>query len=199
MSEKQKSEDIINQKFGKLTVVNLLNFDKFHNRKVFCICDCGNSKIAVLAKLKSGDTKSCGCLRRENALKQIDGASEKNPKLKGKSDPRIATAKVVFYRYSDGNLTFEQFLELSQNNCFYCNKKPSNTSNHYLTKNSRYSKERQENGYFTYNGLDRLDNTRGHDFDNIVTCCITCNKAKLDRSKKDFLEWIKLVYMLHCV
>lgn len=30
-------------------------------------------------------------------------------------------------------------------------------------------------------GLDRLDNTRGYDLDNVVSCCIECNIARGDR------------------
>lgn len=197
MRKYSKSEESIGQKFGRLTVINLINFDRFGNRKALCICDCGKEKITTLAKLKNGDTKSCGCLRLENAKKQLDNASKNNPKLKGKSIPEIATAKIVYARYSDGNLSFDNFLLLSRQNCFYCGVPPCNKTNHYITKDSRYSKERQLNGYFTYNGLDRVDNKLPHNIDNVVPCCISCNKAKLDRSKENFFAWIVKIYNLH--
>ena len=52
------------EKYGKLTVVS----DAYKNPKgwlVKCVCDCGKTKEAYLYKLKSGHTKSCGCLRKE--------------------------------------------------------------------------------------------------------------------------------------
>ena len=193
-----KAEESLNKKFGRLLVVKLLNFDKFYNRKVLCICDCGKEKIATLAKLKSGDTKSCGCFRLESAMRQLEGASRKNSKLKGKSEPRIGTAKIVFARYSDGNLSFDDFLIMSQQNCFYCDVEPSNIFNHYICGDARYSPERVAQGYFTYNGLDRVSSKLPHDLDNVVPCCIRCNKAKLTQSKEEFFSWISKVYKLHC-
>ena len=192
-----KAEKSLDQRFGKLVVLEILTADKFHNKKVRCVCDCGNEKIALLARLRKGDTQSCGCLKIENANKQLVKACERNPLLKGKSEPRLATAKTVYRRYSDGNLTFKDFMELSQLNCFYCGAAPANKTNYYIKKKSRYSKERQSLGYFVYNGLDRVDNGGKHDLDNVVPCCLPCNKAKLARSQKDFFEWINKVHELH--
>jgi hypothetical protein len=197
MRKYSKAEEAVGQKFGKLTVLSLVNFDKSGNRKALCLCDCGKEKIAVLNKLRTGNTNSCGCLRLENANKQLANASEHNPKIKGKSDPRTATAKIVFRRYSDGDLSFDNFLTISQQHCFYCGAEPSNKTNYYITKNSKYSKERQVLGYFIYNGLDRVDSKLPHNLDNVVPCCIYCNKAKLDRNQKDFFAWIAKVYDLH--
>ena len=59
-------------RFGKLTVI------KFHDRVNYrsywkCLCDCYSNTMNVIVRedhLLSGHTKSCGCLRRKNALKQ---------------------------------------------------------------------------------------------------------------------------------
>lgn len=54
--------DILNNRYGLLTVT------QFHSRTRNgpslwkCICDCGNEKIVTLGNLTSGNTKSCGCL-----------------------------------------------------------------------------------------------------------------------------------------
>jgi hypothetical protein len=62
--------DMSSKKFGKLTVV------KEHGRNEkgvllwLCECDCGNEKIASGGSLRSGNTKSCGCLRKEAASKR---------------------------------------------------------------------------------------------------------------------------------
>lgn len=60
----KKREEIIGMRFGRLTVIS------FHGVKdsksyFLCKCDCGNEIIASMTKLKSGNTKSCGCLQRD--------------------------------------------------------------------------------------------------------------------------------------
>lgn len=53
-------------KYGKLTVTKevdpILNKNNHNTRYVLCKCDCGNEKVASIHSLKSGNTKSCGCL-----------------------------------------------------------------------------------------------------------------------------------------
>ena len=62
-----KYESIINQRFGKLTVLSL------HHKKTYkcgqsvefylCSCDCGNTIIVSKKNLTSKHTRSCGCLK----------------------------------------------------------------------------------------------------------------------------------------
>lgn len=58
--------NLIGEKYGRLTVVA---FDRVQNRKAYwkCACDCGLSVIVPTNNLRSGNTSSCGCLRRERA------------------------------------------------------------------------------------------------------------------------------------
>ena len=61
---------MIGEKFGRLTVVE----SNGHRTKPsgqkynvwLCKCDCGNDTIVSVHKLRTGSTKSCGCIRREN-------------------------------------------------------------------------------------------------------------------------------------
>jgi len=58
-----KFVDRTGQKFGRLLVTEKSNErNKSGNIKWHCICDCGNKFIATGSSLKSGCTKSCGCL-----------------------------------------------------------------------------------------------------------------------------------------
>jgi hypothetical protein len=50
------------EKYGLLTVVGCLGINKQQRRIYSCICDCGNYKTVPGHHLKSGNTKSCGCL-----------------------------------------------------------------------------------------------------------------------------------------
>lgn len=58
-------EDFTGRKYGRLTVINMSHKDKKGKYYWNCICECGNTAVVVGAHLKSGNTKSCGCLFRE--------------------------------------------------------------------------------------------------------------------------------------
>lgn len=54
--------NLLGQKFGKLTVIE--KTDKRNNRLIVwkCLCDCGNICYLPSSELKRGNVKSCGCL-----------------------------------------------------------------------------------------------------------------------------------------
>lgn len=56
--------DITNQKFGRLTAVREVERNKSNQRQWLCECECGNAKVVRMHSLRSGETKSCGCLPR---------------------------------------------------------------------------------------------------------------------------------------
>ena len=60
--------DITGQKFGRWTVMNITD-KRTKNRTIIwhCKCECGNEKDVDGYTLKSGQSKSCGCLNRELA------------------------------------------------------------------------------------------------------------------------------------
>lgn len=58
----KKSIDLTGQKFGNLTVLKFAYMKK-HKSYWRCLCDCGIEKVVRADKLKSGNTKSCGCIR----------------------------------------------------------------------------------------------------------------------------------------
>ena len=59
----------IGMKFGRLTVTSTLK--KNAKNYLVCSCDCGGTAITLLCRLKSGETKSCGCLRKEKAIDRL--------------------------------------------------------------------------------------------------------------------------------
>ena len=64
--------DLTGQRFGRLTVIERAENDKYGHAQWMCQCECG--KIAEHVgthALKSGRTKSCGCLRVGIATKTI--------------------------------------------------------------------------------------------------------------------------------
>lgn len=68
-----KAKDLIGQRFGRLIVIKREGKDK-HNRATWlCKCDCGNEKVVNSNNLRNGSTTSCGCLKREMAIKDLTG------------------------------------------------------------------------------------------------------------------------------
>jgi hypothetical protein len=58
--------DLIGRRFGRLVVLNELP-RRSHNPRIqyLCRCDCGDERAYAGSDLRYGDSKSCGCLRRE--------------------------------------------------------------------------------------------------------------------------------------
>ncbi len=60
------------EKFGRLIILKeakpYIKPDGRKERKVLCQCDCGNKKEILYQCLKSGHTKSCGCLNKEKLI-----------------------------------------------------------------------------------------------------------------------------------
>ena len=53
--------------FTRLTVTGLVGRNKQQNIIWECLCSCGNKTKATTADLRSGNTRSCGCLQKEKA------------------------------------------------------------------------------------------------------------------------------------
>lgn len=176
------AKDLTGNRYGKLTVLS-----RAKNRKKIiywlCQCDCGKRKEISYTGLYLG-TKSCGCLRK-------DMIRNRN-KTKFKRLAYGEAAKRALYRQykrhaDERNLLFEidieYFANLTKMECGYCGSKPRNV----FLPNSK-------NGPYIYNGIDRLDNTKGYIIENCVPCCETCNRAKLQMTVDEFINWIDNVY-----
>jgi hypothetical protein len=161
--------DLTGQRFGKLIVVQR-GEKKGSGAYWLCQCDCGNKVEVRTDNLRKGDTTSCGC---------------KNKLAFGESSMRWV---YNLYKYSFAKkrnlsfeLTMEQFKEITQKNCFYCDEEPRNFFS---------GKSSHRNGGYTYNGLDRKDNNQGYTLDNAVPCCGKCNKMKSDLTFQEFVDRI---------
>ena len=85
------------------------------------------------------------------------------------------------------DLTFDQFVNLMEQDCFYCGAKPvvHNYEKQYMQKVLDPWK---------HNGIDRVDSSKGYTLDNCVPCCSKCNYAKHEMSVEEFKEYITNVY-----
>ena len=57
--------DIVGNVYGRLTVLEKYQNRKCHDMLWLCKCECGNTTLVSTTALKNGDTRSCGCYRKE--------------------------------------------------------------------------------------------------------------------------------------
>lgn len=177
-----KVKDLTGSKFGKLTAVKFLGIE---NKKVLwmCECECGGTKIVPAHSLRHAKenegTRSCGCLLEARKLPY--GHASRNHLYRAY---RSGARK----RKHEFTLSIEEFGILTQQECFYCGRKPE-------TLWSR--KEYQYNGDYIYNGIDRKDNSIGYTTENSVTCCKLCNFTKQTLSSEEFIDLCKKIAKLH--
>lgn len=76
-----RQENIIGKRFNRLKVIQFIKSKP--KNKWLCQCDCGNTAISTGYKLKSGHTKSCGCIRTEKFKSRVTkhGISASHPKI----------------------------------------------------------------------------------------------------------------------
>ncbi|MFC1453637.1 hypothetical protein ACFLQL_00470 [Verrucomicrobiota bacterium] len=179
---KEQFKDLKGQRFGRLTVKKLIDSGTNWNSRWLCVCDCSNKEIIVCrSSLKNGHTRSCGCLR----IEQVKSLSVKRI---GQRKPSTCFNKIkATYKRSarERNMPYElsdiELYTLLKNNCYYCDKTLSNL----MSFNGHH---------FEYNGVDRVDNTKGYIVNNCVSACITCNIAKHQMTPDEFEQWIIRVY-----
>lgn len=167
--------DYTGQKFHKLTAIKYSHrifYNKIPKRIWTFQCECGAFKNLTVQAVVKGDIKHCGC----------------SPAYQYSGDDSLINVIFTSHHYNDGDLTFEQFKNLINQNCFYCHIAPHRL--HY----GRYNKTK----FIKYNGLDRMDNDKKHNLDNVIPCCWTCNQMKRDMSFSEFLNYISNIYHNCC-
>ena len=168
-----KKSDLINKKFSFLLVLNKAGKRSGHTLYE-CLCDCGKRHIVKGISLTSGRTKSCGCKRGYFAT------------LQNKLPESLASKRYWYstYRYrakrtgKPFELSFDKFIEITTSDCFYCGEKPSNS----------VRRDKNANGEFICNGIDRKNNSLGYTVENSVPCCAFCNVSKNIYSDVAFIE-----------
>ena len=170
-----KKLDLIGKHFGRWAVIERANSRQEGNHKSgywLCRCGCGNLKEVRASNLSSGQSEGCGC---KNKLKE--GESQFNILLSEYRQRNAGKRGLTF------DLNKEQFKALVFSNCYYCGAVPN-----------QVRKRATANGICVYNGIDRLDNSKGYIISNCVSCCKLCNSMKSKLSKEDFLQHIKKIH-----
>jgi len=165
--------NLTGQTFDRLYVVDSAGNNKRGRPQWNCVCTCGKRKVVTTASLRNG-RHSCGCYAIETA-KRLDN--------KFRLPAGESQLNGVFSQYRhrarrfkrEWGLSKEQFKKILSSNCIYCNALPVRCG---------------ENGFLMVrNTVDRVDSKQGYTPENSVPCCLACNKAKMNRSYTEFVEW----------
>ena len=178
--------DLTGQRFSNLVVLRREVQQKTKttpNPRIiwWCKCDCGKESGVKTTNLVSGNTRSCGCLRRKIAPTRFTHVLP--PGLAALNGLFGAYKRSATVRKMSFGLTRSDFDALVSGDCYYCGIAPSNVIP------AKYGR----NGSLQYNGIDRVDNTIGYVMPNVVTCCKQCNRAKGTWTTEHFLAWICMV------
>lgn len=131
----------------------------------WCKCSCGDRVSVRGSALRKGQ-RYCGRCRRRGPLAKIIWTKYR----------RHAKEREIPFA-----LSVEDFAKLIFLPCLYCGDPPSNKHKR------KYTTEK-------YNGVDRIDNTRGYFLENCAPACGPCNLLKNSRSIRQFEAWIEKVY-----
>lgn len=101
----------------------------------------------------------------------------------------------AFSRNLEFNLSIEEVKLLNKQNCFYCDCYPNQKISLKSCQNKHYSQEAISHSLYTYNGIDRIDSTKGYFLENCVACCGKCNWLKNSLNEKEFIEIINKIYL----
>jgi len=162
---------LIGKRFGRLVATTRIPRKKTGGRVGYlCDCDCGTKgKYVQDSNLISGGVQSCGCLKLEEL--KARGMDKRQLRLNEIGRYYRKNAKDRGFTWTLSQADLEQIITKP---CYYCGTVGDLG--------------------FDLNGIDRVDNNQGYLKDNVVSCCTTCNRAKMQMSTADFLAWIKQVY-----
>jgi hypothetical protein len=169
--------NLINKKFGKLTVIGLVGKNKGGNLVWRCKCDCGTITEVPGGHLnkKRRPTQSCGCLRKE-FMTVLNWGGRLRP-YEALYHLFVRAAKTTPHSV---HLSYEEFAEFAkESQCHYCGS--AVYFKEFSPKTARYN-------------LDRKNNTEGYSKENCVVCCKACNYAKGDRYTYE--EWKTMIKAL---
>ena len=87
----------------------------------------------------------------------------------------------------DWDLDVASWYKLVKSDCYLCGSKPGNVF-------TVHHENRTINGLtFVYQGLDRIDNSKGYVIGNVAPCCIKCNSIKSKQKLSGLANQIKKI------
>lgn len=181
MKSGRKIVDLTGKRFGRLTVIKLDSTNI--EARWICLCRCGNQKIIRASQLKTGGTKSCGCLRLEKLQKRC---------WKGCGELSGTHWKSILNHAKDREIEVLITIKDAWDKFLKQDKKCSLTGlDIFLSKT--FSSDRKSHLLPTTASLDRIDSSKPYTIDNIQWVHKTIQGMKMNMSQSDFISFCKHV------
>jgi len=180
-------------KIGHIVLIEIVRRNKVSQATWKCKCICGlefeRCDTVLLEAIRNDTASSCGCqtelTRRQSGTsrykKRYTELSQKYPEPHPKRRRGSYAVTIISEmknsiktRGKEWQLDDLAAFELCLQPCYYCGL--------------------EADFPITRNGLDRVDNNKHYTPDNVVPCCITCNRAKMSQTLEEFKLWIIKVY-----
>jgi hypothetical protein len=170
----KQQKDLTGQQYNKLTITTFSHraiSANGYSRNIWnVVCACGKQFKIGVSDFKKG-TGQCWKCGHETARAKIT------------KDPQKLVFDKLFNSYKrtskkrkkEFNLTKGQFRRFINDFCYYCGTEPRQKAKHPRQKYE-----------LLYNGIDRLDSSKGYILNNCVTCCSICNYMKQSLYEEDF-------------
>jgi len=169
-----RKSDFTGKKFYFLTVVKAVGSTADKHIKWLCLCKCGNTTEVASNALVKGTTKSCGCYY--SSLK--NGHVHKTRRYEDtRNDVLLRYQHVARKAGREFSIPDDVFFKMVQQPCHYCGTAPKSVMS---TPSSKKTGRKE----FVYNGVDRVNSSKGYVKGNCVPCCIVCNRIKNNHSVK---------------
>lgn len=170
--------NLLGRRFGMLRVENIAPKNTRGELHWICRCDCGTLKRIKGSHLTHSGVDSCGCrtsIKRSKKMRKPIKQVLVNCQFKAYASS-AKSRSLVF------TLTRKQITEFLFDRCHYCSSPPyAIYTRHFVDGTSQT---------IHWNGIDRIDPTKGYTQDNCVSCCKICNAAKSNYSLEEFNNWV---------
>lgn len=172
----------------KIGNFELLRTELVGKNKVWvCKCTCGNEKVFwKYSSITKQDTCGCGTDAVGLTAKQRRSVNSRMQGYKNGAKKRGFVWE----------LTYEDFVKITQQNCFYCGSDAKEwdciTNAPSLQKDS--PNVNPQDYKIKFSGVDRLNSSEGYTLDNCVPCCTYCNRAKSDLNLSEFKDHVRKMY-----
>lgn len=150
---REKSEDLTNQVFSRLTAIEQL---PGIGTRWLCQCSCGNTTVTKAMALKAGSTRSCGCLQKEHAVINSHSRARKYRESKG-LDPDTPMLEERLLERARFKTIGKEVFKRDSYTCTCCGVVGSKLNVHHIE---------------TWAFAPELR----FDMNNLVTLCIACHK-----------------------
>ena len=167
-----RKRDLLNQRFGRLIVMTESKERKASRVSWLCQCDCGQRKIISSKNLCDGDTRSCGCLRRDvSSTKTWAGRGQVS------KDYYSQIRRNAIKRDINFDITMEEMWELFKFQSGFC------ALSGIKIELSRNSKKKKPTA-----SIDRIDSSIGYTKENIQWLHKDVNIMKNVFEQKKFIN-----------